>query len=344
MYFTEKSLLSSPISRAAYSDRTAWLMAEMSRLAYFKFEEENAKTILSTYLGEAGFKIIDTFNEKDTQAFFAIRASDKMVVLAFRGTEKNITDIRTDLKTTKINFVDSDDSFAVHEGFYEAFKSVENKILKHLKDLDKGYVLYITGHSLGGALALIATKFLGSDSLGACYTFGGPRVATLHLSNKIKTPIYRVVNAADIVPHLPPAFLPRILATTFVFLPIPYLRNFLVTYFKKMIGYRHHGDMRSLTECSSDSLNLILVANPNFIDRGYQFVRRLITTKGTAPVADHDIEIYCEKLKEYALNRNKIHEVRPVIKYEKHTMADFFLNFNSFMKKERHIWTAHKNM
>ncbi len=33
-YFAEKSLLSPPVKRAAYSDRTSWLMAEMSRLAY----------------------------------------------------------------------------------------------------------------------------------------------------------------------------------------------------------------------------------------------------------------------------------------------------------------------
>jgi len=38
MYFDNKSLLKPPVSRAAYSDRTAWLMAEMARLAYFKFE------------------------------------------------------------------------------------------------------------------------------------------------------------------------------------------------------------------------------------------------------------------------------------------------------------------
>ena len=33
-----KELLKPPVGRAAYSDRTAWLMAEMSRLAYLKFE------------------------------------------------------------------------------------------------------------------------------------------------------------------------------------------------------------------------------------------------------------------------------------------------------------------
>ena len=38
MPFDQKELLQPPVGRAAYSDRTAWLMAEMSRLAYLKFE------------------------------------------------------------------------------------------------------------------------------------------------------------------------------------------------------------------------------------------------------------------------------------------------------------------
>ena len=37
-YFAHEALLESPTKRAAYSDRTSYIMAEMSRLAYFKFE------------------------------------------------------------------------------------------------------------------------------------------------------------------------------------------------------------------------------------------------------------------------------------------------------------------
>ena len=40
-YFTETNLLRPPANRAAFSDRTEYLMAEMSRLAYFKFEGGN---------------------------------------------------------------------------------------------------------------------------------------------------------------------------------------------------------------------------------------------------------------------------------------------------------------
>jgi hypothetical protein len=37
-YFSEKELLAPPTERAAFSDRQAYVCAELSKLAYFKFE------------------------------------------------------------------------------------------------------------------------------------------------------------------------------------------------------------------------------------------------------------------------------------------------------------------
>lgn len=41
-YFKNEDLLTPPTRRAAYSDRTAWLMAQFSKLAYEKFEGETS--------------------------------------------------------------------------------------------------------------------------------------------------------------------------------------------------------------------------------------------------------------------------------------------------------------
>ena len=63
MCFKYKDLLDPPILRAAYSDRTAWLMAEMSRLAYTKFEDSEAKKDeLGANLKIAGFDLIGIFD------------------------------------------------------------------------------------------------------------------------------------------------------------------------------------------------------------------------------------------------------------------------------------------
>ena len=65
---------------------------------------------------------------------------------------------------------------------------------------------YITGHSLGGALAQIASAALNRDNLAACYTFGSPPVGTAGLDEQVKCPHYRVINNWDLVPGLPLGF------------------------------------------------------------------------------------------------------------------------------------------
>jgi dienelactone hydrolase len=335
MYFEEKQLLATPLLRAAYSDRTAWLLAEMSRLAYFKFEGStdvsefakalatntshlkikdelekfiaqkrqlatDAKQDLTTFLGIANFRMVDTFNRDGTQGFLAARDDDKMAVLAFRGTEKDIKDIKTDLKAITIEVGGS----KVHKGFYDSLQSIKPEIQLAVDNLiQDGYSLFITGHSLGGALALVATKYILPDSPGACYTFGSPRVASSDFGDDIKTPIYRLVNAADIVPRVPPAYVTHFLISLFEVIHIPVIGDWLVDLLHKIVGYRHHGDMRYLTACKSDYSDLRLISNPTIIDRAFRFIKR-VTTNWQAPATDHFIDNYCSKLRAYANHRN----------------------------------------
>ena len=85
-YFKYTELLIPPIKRAAYSDRTAWLMAGMSQISYLMFENSDAE--LKTALLEASFELVRFFNCDGTQSFLAKRENDKIAVLAFRGTQK----------------------------------------------------------------------------------------------------------------------------------------------------------------------------------------------------------------------------------------------------------------
>lgn len=334
MYFEHKELLLPPIARAAYSDRTAWLMAGMSRLAYLKFETDDQlldqladrlaklddrKAIreelvdftsngissngadreeLDKSLSDASFKIVATFNNGGTQAFLVIRESDRMAVLAFRGTEKNFDDIKTDLNARFY----VRDGVKVHDGFQRAFALVETTVRKAVADLPADYKLYITGHSLGGALALVATRALNSDNVAACYTFGSPRVGNIDFDAVIKVPIYRVVNAADVVPRVPPTWTLDLAIFVAGILPIPYVRSALIRFLQSFRGYRHHGDMRFLTPCREDSSDVRLIANPDLLDRVRWTIQRL-TTDWEAGFKDHSIDIYCAKLENYALRR-----------------------------------------
>ena len=251
-YFSEAKLLTAPTKRAAFSDRTAYVMAEMSRLAYFRFEggynlseivekvkellpdhknlaavvalvqtqgifvkQNDSKAFFSQILKENGFSLVDTFSDTGTgaQAFLCTQAKQGIAVLAFRGTELSLKDIKADVKARLVS-VDSGGkvmaqghvkrSMRIHSGYLEQFDSIRSQIERCLGAPEVSNLqLYITGHSLGGALAIVATKFLASDISGACYTFGSPPVGTKDFDYDIKTPIYRVVNHVDIVPRLP---------------------------------------------------------------------------------------------------------------------------------------------
>ena len=285
-----------PLTRAAYSDRTAWLMAEMSALAYEKFEGElslkqeinnitpetkfvgEAQINLNRRLESANFSLVRTFNLDDTQAFLATRTKDKIAILAFRGTEANKwKDVQTDIKiwTKK-----SSDGTKVHSGFATAYSVVESAVRDAVSHHCGGYALYITGHSLGGALAVIAAKELeekANTTIAACYTFGSPRVGNEELGEKIKAPVYRVVNAADGVPRVP---------------------------LMSIGSYIHFGDLRYLTACSVNMNDLKLLENPSLPKRVVRLWRRWLAHGPIISGKDHGIDHYRNKLRHYAKQRN----------------------------------------
>lgn len=344
----ESSLLGLPSQRVGYSDRTAWLMAVMSQLAYFQFENKREMTEIaadlarmsdseriSTYLQNiigaldssdrrsflseilecANFKLIEVFDVGSTQAFLARRNSaskeGKMLVLAFRGTEKRLEDWKVDLKAKLVPAKDEVKAGRIHQGFQRAYYSVASAIEKELEKFPNE-PLYITGHSLGGALAVVATRFIDAKSIAACYTYGCPRVGDLELARVFKSPIYRLVNAADAVPRLPfgygYVFALRALKLLTSFLPKFGILERLYGYLDMMTGYTHYGDQRYLTVCepgSDDTYpDLNLISNPSFFLRLERFWKRVRSTQGKGLIRDHSIGIYRAKLRARAISRN----------------------------------------
>jgi len=272
-YFKDKDrLLSPPLMRAAFSDRMAWLLASMAHLAYDRFEDdEKARELLSAKLEGGGFKLVETFNstETDTQAFLA--TSDEFAVLAFRGTEiSKKQDLKTDVKAIKISVLEG----RVHGGFSKAYESVAKDIeasISRLNDIP----LYITGHSLGAALATVATQRLEHkpkfrNRIAACYTYGSPRVGNRDYDRDFKSPIYRIVNTTDIVTVIP------LLA----------------------MGYIHIGDVRFLGRKEGDFRRGI-----PFLQRLFFFVVTIFRLFGVL-VGDHAIVEYRRKLDAIAEKRN----------------------------------------
>ncbi|MCV2403120.1 lipase family protein [Marinomonas sp. C2222] len=336
-----KNLLSKnvPTYRQAYSDRTSWLMACFSELAYLRFnplftnnqqkeliakyieeftkkakkpsliklldvvgyDHEAEKEKLIAELGSLNAQLIETFDSNGTQAILI--STDKFITLAFRGTEAtSIKDIKSDAKATTTKCASGGN---IHSGFKGAFEEVAIEIQRTLdREEFKNKPLFITGHSLGGALATIAAKKLKHvGGIAACYTYGSPRVGDEKWISNIKTPLYRVVNAADCVTMMPPGS-DTISALSWLLGLIPRvgknIRSFLLS---KFGGYLHGGNMRYLTNCTGGNYDAVsLLYSVSFFYRiKMLYVKALPWSK---PLADHSISLYRRKLAIVAINRN----------------------------------------
>ena len=215
------------------------------------------------------YSLLDVIDINETQGFVCKRdvaGEPHYLVLAFRGTEKKTSDWLTDARCVPT----VEGNTKVHKGFLEAFAKKKSTAGKTVKDTveeildqadakdDKGepLPLFITGHSLGGALALLATKMVAPNVDGACYTFGAPRVGNYEYFRFIKTPVFRIVNSSDIVPRVPPGA--GMMALILVVQAIAWLTSFvpmvsatldkLGAFLDKLNGYRHGGDLRYLTD------------------------------------------------------------------------------------------------
>jgi triacylglycerol lipase len=132
------------------------------------------------------------------------------IVLAFRGTQvdrfwPSVIDFAVDA-----HFVPVPDSHGhlVHAGFLKAFQEVWPEVEQQLRteQARASRPLWITGHSLGAALAAIAANVCSDDAtlrLHGAYTYGSPRVGHRDFCQRVTVPVYRFRNDVDLVPHLP---------------------------------------------------------------------------------------------------------------------------------------------
>ncbi|PVZ66345.1 lipase family protein [Pelagibaculum spongiae] len=356
-YFNEASLLTPPSQRSAYSDRMAYVCAELARLAYFPFEggataerllsqvEKALKEVkvdtktanavkqrVTAHLAQdkldaasslavfketlllGGFELIDTFGAGDTQGFLCRRDSTigkGTAFLVYRGTE-SFNDVIDDLNVflTREPFKGTDDDESlVHKGFYKQFSDV-NELVKGLLEKVEDHQLMITGHSLGGALAVLATRFYAKDSSGACYTYGAPAVGNPAFQWPIKTPIYRIVNEVDPVARVPSAY-------------TGFMVQFLAHWLHKFLGlfgverskaadqiihdlklYRQNG-YESYLLPKNGQIMLRVGGSLDLIDRFKFWFNKFSSKAGLRKVADyHGIDHYVERLKQWAKSRN----------------------------------------
>ena len=168
-------------------------MAKLSEIAYLDGPEANAR---KKSLGFTGHQ----FFENDGAQCHAFWNKDTFV-LAFRGTEPDeISDVLADLNAIPRGAMTHG---LVHSGFRGELDNIWPDI-SYCQHKHQGKEFYITGHSLGAAMATIATsRFEEYTPVKQLTTFGSPRVGTRSFVKNIQTRHYRFVNNNDIVTKVP---------------------------------------------------------------------------------------------------------------------------------------------
>jgi triacylglycerol lipase len=108
-----------PSLRAAYSDRTAALMAYLAAFAYDARIEATSSTEVPKELAGFGFRQFTAFHNGLCDGFASIAEGKDLIVLSFRA--QSSVNWRTNLNARLIHPDATDRNLTVHEGFYSAF-------------------------------------------------------------------------------------------------------------------------------------------------------------------------------------------------------------------------------
>ena len=178
-------------------------LAQISEAAY------QDGPVLDATLHKWGLKTQREFS--DGTMFACVASNEKIVVVAFRGTNANeIGDWIADAKISK----DRVQHGQIHRGFNQSTKSLLAPIRSEVEAQGgKSKLVWVTGHSLGGAMALVfAYECLAADDikLTGLVTFGQPLVVDKdlagYLNRELKGKYIRFVHGGDVVPRVFPTF------------------------------------------------------------------------------------------------------------------------------------------
>ena len=208
-----------------FSAANALRLSMLANAAYLN--RPDAQKVVND-LGLSRFAWIDLTEQfRDLYGFAA--GCDDYAVLAFRGTA-NPKDWMTNLNAAPARFSwffeGAREVGEVHSGFtlavrhsWDAIIDAVNQVMRPLpappelggSSTSAQPTLWLTGHSLGGALAVLCGAAFSMTNkirlVNGVYTFGQPRVGLFNFCNNynqlLRNSTFRFVNREDLVPRVP---------------------------------------------------------------------------------------------------------------------------------------------
>jgi triacylglycerol lipase len=185
-------------------------MAWLSQLAYETDEPKKIEDILGSWK----LRLVDGVISAEIRTVLPM-ASTHGFVAAGRGATF-ITFAGTD-PVVLANWISDFDTRLTSTGVAEGFAEAASIVLDRLKEIlansaNAEQRLFLSGHSLGGALAVVAASRLTSNAptaVDAVYTFGMPRPGSGDFARDYNTSLgtrtYRLVHGGDLVPTVAPS-------------------------------------------------------------------------------------------------------------------------------------------
>jgi hypothetical protein len=222
-------------AHAANPDRDAVVAHILAVLSGYAYGDTATVATMASRLGMGGSACVRIAETVDAMYVFSTAyllqsPCGRVVILCYRGTEPtNLANWLGDADVGPHTVDLGGARLSVHSGFYRNMRATRWPILERLHAAARGEslvgggikvdhpleALYITGHSLGGAMAvLFALGLAGHDEhrrvgekLRAVYTFGQPLTVGGPLPEAaaaLGSRVFRHIHARDIVPSLPP--------------------------------------------------------------------------------------------------------------------------------------------
>lgn len=259
-----------------YQPINAYWMAKLSKIAYHKKQDyspdvESIKAELSDI--DPKFLSVDGFSAKSSQGI--VIKHESFVAAAFRGTDE-ISDWLDNLNVAPMPGPLGE----VHMGFYKALMDIWPQMKSAIRSFRRTAAgqpdrpLWLTGHSLGGALATLAAATLidADETFYGAYTFGCPRVGGREFARtfnvEAKNKVFRFQNNADIVTRVP----------------------------ARIMGYSHVGSFVYISEDGTLSTDI------GFWQRFMDTIKGVIADigdKGLDAIKDHSIDDYIKGIATY---------------------------------------------